>query len=60
MVSELECVGHATSRIEQERSLLPGMPAVFDVTAESIMAAQYEIHEAVSELTGREFRIKQN
>lgn len=58
MVSEFEFAGHASSKIEQKLALLQGLPAVFYVTAETILAAQYEFHEAVSKLIARKFRIK--
>lgn len=32
LITELEWTGHATSRIEQKRALIPGLPTDFDAT----------------------------
>lgn len=59
MVGELEWAGNATSRFEQKRVFLCGLPTEFDVTVGSFMGAGDAFHKAVSKLNVREFRIKQ-
>lgn len=57
MVSELEDAEHKVPGIDQKSASLLGLPADYDVMAESIIDDEFDYHKGVSKLIVRETRL---